>query len=220
MPKIRTWILAAALLGVVLSAPASAYKKPVGEYFNILPLFWSKVYANGGETLYCGRRFGAHKGKDINIEHVFPMNWALKKFGCRDREQCRRISPGFNKVESDMHNLYPAIGKINQARSSHAFGMIAGERRDFGRCDFEIDRYRRRVEPRPASRGNIARAMFYMQQKYGLTIFKQQAALLKRWHREDPPDAEERRRNNAIEKVQGSRNRFIDRPGLVNQLNF
>lgn len=221
MPVTRPHIIAiAALLAACLSPDVSAYKKPVGEYFNILPLFWSRVYPDGGETLYCGRRFGRHKGRSINIEHVFPMSWTLKRFGCRDRDQCRRISPEFNRIEADMHNLYPAIGEINQARSSYAFDMIDGERRNFGRCDFEIDQHRHRAEPRPASRGNIARAMFYMHDKYGLTIFKQQGELLKQWHREDPPDAEERRRNDAIEKVQGTRNPFIDRPGLAYRLRF
>lgn len=208
------------LLGVCLSTGVLAYKRPRGEYFNILPQFWSKVYPDGGETLYCGRRFGSRRGRAINIEHVFPMSWTLKRLGCRDREHCRRISPEFNRIEADMHNLYPARQEINQASSSYAFDMISGERRHFGDCDFEIDRHRRRVEPRPASRGNIARAMFYMHDRYGVTIFKQQGKLLQQWQQQDPPDAEERRRNDIIEKIQGNRNRFIDRPGSADALRF
>lgn len=209
-----------ALLGFCLNTSAAAYKKPHGEYFNILPLFWSKLYPNGGETLYCGRKFGSNKGRAINIEHVFPMSWTLKKFRCRDRNHCRKTSPRFNQIEADMHNLYPARKDINHARSSYTFTMIKGEKRRFGQCDIEIDRRRRQVEPRPASRGNIARAMFYMNDTYGLSIFRKQGKLLKRWHQEDPPDMEERRRNDAIEKIQGSRNRFIDRPGLAYRLKF
>ncbi len=224
MPKskiIRSGIFAITLLlGIYLGTPADAYRKPEGEYFNVLPLFWSRLYPDGGETLYCGRKFGSNKGRSINIEHVFPMSWALKKFGCKDRDHCRKTSPGFNKVEADMHNLYPARQEINQARSSYAFAMIRGEKRRFGKCDFEIDQRRRRVEPRPMSRGNIARAMFYMHQRYGLTIYKKQGELLKQWHREDPPDVEEQRRNEAIEKIQGTRNRFIDQPQLAYKLRF
>lgn len=220
MSKIRPWIFIVAILGIILSTYAPAYKKPDGEYFNVLPLFWSKLYANGGETLYCARKFGANKGRSINIEHVFPMSWTLKKFSCRDREQCRKESQEFNRVEADMHNLYPSRQDINHARGSAAFAMVKGEKRKFGQCDLEIDRRRYRAEPRPEVRGNIARAMFYMQDRYGLTIFKKQAALLKQWHREDPPDREEQRRNNAIEKIQGTRNQFIDQPRLVYQLKF
>jgi deoxyribonuclease-1 len=119
-----------------------------------------------------------------------------------------------------MHNLYPSRQDINSARSSYAYGVIKGEKRYFGKCDFEVNKYKRRAEPRPKVRGNIARAMFYMQQKYGLTIFKKQGELLKQWHRQDPPDAEERRRNDAIEQIQGSRNQFIDQPGLAYKIRF
>jgi deoxyribonuclease I len=98
--------------------------------------------------------------------------------------------------------------------------MIPGEARDYAACDFEKDPRKRLVEPRPASRGNIARAMFYMADSYGLKIFRRQAETLLKWHREDPPDAEERRRNDVIERLQGNRNRFIDDPAAAEQLRF
>ncbi len=111
-----------------------------------------------------------------------------------------------------MHNLYPALARINKARGSRAFGIVQGEPRRFGSCDFEVDPQKRRVEPRPAVRGNIARAIFYMQDTYGLKLFPRQAALLKQWQRDDPPDQEEQRRNRIIEQIQGQRNPFIDHP--------
>ncbi len=228
---IRLGVIAiTALLGIYLSTFADAPKQsiskqnvprePEKDYFNTRPIFWSKLYPNGGETIYCGRKFGSNRGRSINIEHIFPMSWAMNKFECRDRNHCRNTSREFNRIEADMHNLYPARQEINSARSSYAFGVIKGEKRYFGKCDFEVNKYQRRAEPRPEVRGNIARSMFYMQQKYGLTIFKKQGELLKQWHRQDPPDAEERRRNQIIEKIQGSRNQFIDQPDLVYKISF
>lgn len=190
------------------------------DYFEVLPLFWQQVYAAGGETLYCGDRFGPHAGRDINVEHVYPMSWALRPAGCSSRDQCRQSSRWFNRIEADMHNLYPARIDINKARGSFPFGMIKGEARSFGQCDFELDRKRRMVEPRPAARGNIARAMFYMMDSYGLKIYLRQAQLLLQWHREDPPDQQERERNDLIEKLQGTRNRFIDDPQSAENLRF
>jgi deoxyribonuclease-1 len=190
------------------------------DYQEALPVFWSKVYADGGETLYCGRKFGRNKGDAINVEHVFPMGWVMKKLRCRSRTQCRRSSPLFNRIEADLHNLYPSIAVINEARGAMGYGMILGEQRRFGACDFEVDEKSRKVEPRRKARGNIARAMFYMQDVYDLEIFRRQGELLKKWHREDPPDDEERRRNNLIEQVQGTRNRFIDNPASVEKLRF
>ncbi|MES9937506.1 MAG: endonuclease [Sedimenticola sp.] len=190
------------------------------EYMEIFPFFWGELYAKGGETLYCGTAFGSNKGRGINIEHVYPMAWAMKAEGCRSRKQCRNTSQRFNRIESDLHNLYPSLARINKARGAMAYGMIKGERRHFGRCDFETDERARRVEPRPASRGNIARAMFYMHDTYGLTIFKRQGELLKQWNRKDPPDREERRRNGLIDEIQGTRNRFIDNPRAAEKLRF
>ena len=190
------------------------------SYFDALPVFWSEIYGGGGATLYCGQSFGKWKGTDINIEHVFPMSWVVTAEKCGNRERCRETSPRFNRIEADMHNLYPARKVINKARGSLPYGDVEGEARRFGSCDFEIDHRGRKVEPRPASRGNIARAMFYMNDTYGLRIYNRQGRLLKKWHEEDPPDREERRRNALIEKVQGTRNRFIDQPGLADRLSF
>lgn len=200
--------------------PTAIAKPPATAYFQNMSLFWSQLYGDGGHTLYCNQLFGSKKGRQINIEHVFPMGWVTKALNCGSRSQCRTTSPRFNQIEADMHNLYPAQANINKARGSQAYGMVQGEPRQFSRCDFEIDLQKRRVEPRPAVRGNIARAMFYMQATYKLTLFSRQADLLKQWHSEDPPDHEELRRNQIIERIQGRRNPFIDHPEQVESLQF
>ncbi|MES9855622.1 MAG: endonuclease [Sedimenticola sp.] len=190
------------------------------EYFEALPQFWDVIYAQGGETLYCGKKFNSRRGRGINIEHVLPMSWAMRAEGCRSRKSCRKKSSRFNRIEADMHNLYPARQEINKARSSFPFSIIKGERRQFGGCDFEVDKRQRKIEPRPEARGNIARAMFHMYDSYGVKIFRNQGKLLKRWHRQDPPDKNERRRNDRIHKLQGTRNRFIDEPKAADRLRF
>ncbi len=100
------------------------------------------------------------------------------------------------------------------------YGDIRGEARRFGKCDFEIDDRRRVAEPRTKVRGDVARAMFYMHDTYQIQIYAKHGRLLKRWHRADPPSAEERRRNDVIERLQGTRNRFIDDPDAVDALRF
>ncbi len=44
--------------------------------------------------------------------------------------------------------------------------------------------------------------------------------LLKGWNRKDPPSSHEMRRNNTIEELQGTRNRFIDHPKQVGDLQL
>lgn len=189
------------------------------RYRDILPVFWDELYGDGGESLYCGEAFGAQRDRDLNVEHVFPMAWVMNKFGCRDRDQCRDHAE-FRRIEADLHNLYPARRDLNAARGSFPFAIIPGEPRAFGDCDFEVDQRRRWVEPRPAVRGEIARAMFYMHDTYDLEIRRRQAWLLLQWNREDPPGELERRRNAIIERLQGRRNRFIDAPRSADALVF
>lgn len=204
----RTLVLLICLLPSVLPM-ARAAESP--GYLDIIPTFWAELYPAGGESLYCGEAFARYDRK-VNIEHVFPMAWVTKALGCGRRKQCRAVSPLFNRIEADMHNLYPALQPMNKARGAMAYGEIAGEDWVARGCDLEIDKRRRRVEPRPPVRGNIARAMFYMEARYGMEIYSRQRALLLEWHRADPPDAEERRRNDVIERLQGNRNPFIDDP--------
>ena len=68
--------------------------------------------------------------------------------------------------------------------------------------------------------GFINSAMLYMEQRHGIPLFDKTRSLMERWNREDPPDREERRRNEKIFKYQGTRNRFIDNPSAAEQLRF
>ncbi|MCB1863882.1 MAG: endonuclease [Chromatiales bacterium] len=213
-------VVTALLALTIVGCDAAPDARGLPDYRAALPVFWSEVYPDGGDTLYCGHRFGPRHSREINIEHVFPMAWAMNAVGCPDRESCRASSAEFNRIEADLHNMYPARRDLNKARGSHGFGEVAGEPRRYGACDFEINERARQVEPPPASRGNVARAMFYMADRYGLKIFARQAQTLREWHQADPPDAEERRRNEAIARVQGTRNRFIDDPAAVGALRF
>ena len=201
-----------------LSRGASA----IEDYKTARPMLWHLVYPNGGETLYCSERFDSQNRNGYNIEHVFPMSWVSNGLNCGKRKQCRAERKVFNQIEADLHNLFPSRTDVNRDRSSYRFGEVNGESRRYGgQCDFEVSERYRVAEPEPTKRGDVARAMFYMADRYkseGLILFKKQALLLQKWHRSDPPSAEEQRRNDIIERLQGNRNRFIDSPASLNQL--
>ena len=193
---------------VLLLCPGLAWSG-TDNYLDTIPLFWRTLYPNGGEGLYCGVPFQA-RDRRYNIEHVYPMAWVTRALRCGDRRQCRRGSTRFNRIESDMHNMYPALKDLNKARGAYPYREIRGEQWFERGCDIEIDHRARAVEPRPAVRGDIARAMLYMADRYDLEIYARQRRLLEQWHREDPPDEHERRRNRAIKRVQGNFNPWID----------
>ena len=179
-------------------------------YRETRPLFWNKLYPRGGTTLYCGKRFSSRHGKKINIEHVFPMSWVTKTLHCGDRNKCRRTSKRFNRIEADMHNMYPALAKVNKTRSAMAYDLIKGEKYYYKECDFEVDFHKRKVEPTPSARGKIARAMLYMADTYNLKLFSKQKKLLLKWHRANPSTKEEKRRNRRIKEIQGKANHYIE----------
>ena len=118
-------------------------------------------------------------------------------------------------METDLHNLVPAVGELNGDRSNRPFGMVVGEPRAYGRCDFEVDFSIDVVEPRPKVRGNIARIYLYLHRVYGMTMDEQQLQFFKIWDQADPPDDWERERNRRIRAVHGRGNPFVERNPLT-----
>ena len=170
--------------------------------------FWPKLYKEGGATIYCGQPFSSRRG--LNVEHVYPASWIAKAFGCKSRNTCPKDI--YHSASADLHNLWPSRADINQARSNFKFGEIAGEyhRIKTNVCpDFELQKSNDSiVEPRDSVKGDIARTMFYMELAYNLPLTVDRNLLLK-WHKEDPVDKEEIRRNYAIQNLQKRGNPFI-----------
>ncbi len=215
-------LLLASSIFITACGDTSGPRPAIKDYETARSVFWQSLYPDGGETLYCQQRFSSGSRSGINIEHIFPMGWVTNSLDCGTRKQCRAKSSLFNRIEADLHNLYPARADVNYQRSAYAFSEIGGETRRFGaNCDFEVDERARRAEPPPATRGEVARAMFYMADRYGpdgLMLFKKQAQLLMQWHQMDQPSKHEHERNDLIEQLQGNRNPFIDDPETLEKL--
>lgn len=164
------------------------------------------------------------RGSDrIWWEHAMPVSHARQHFACyrekkaseggkrgddeSPREFCGRSDPAFAAMEADMHNLFPSVGSINQARGAFAYGMVPGEPREYGACDFEIGD--KRAEPRESVRGDLARAVMYMSDRYRIRLSDRDRRVLEAWNRADPVDEWEIERNRRIMKMQGNGNPLI-----------
>lgn len=161
----------------------------------------------------------------IWIEHALPVSWAQSHFACyrekgrseggrRDDEEsprayCGRVDAGFAMLEADLHNLWPSVGSINKIRGATAYGMVAGEPREYGSCDFE--KADKRAEPRDAVKGDVARSVLYMRDRYKVRISERDQKVLEAWDRQDPVDAWEVERNRRIKKIQSNGNPWIER---------
>lgn len=186
-----------------------------------LKVFWNELYDGHGWTLYCGLRLASIpsltiSGMTVSIEHIYTSNRMVQALGCHSRQQCYENNPDFRIMESDLHNLYPVWIDASNALYDSEYGIIEGEYWRFENCDLE--RKKGVVEPRPVARGNIARAIFYMHNTYNLPVPEQTIEILKTWNLADPPSKQEIRRNEKIQKLQGRRNPYIDKPSLVKTL--
>lgn len=201
---------------------SAAHADPAVHDFDYVAknLFWNDLYAYGGWTLFCGYRFNGSREtlqhRPVEIMHIYPTMAMLRDNGCRSRMQCREEgNKRFIQMEADMHNMYPVIQDILVPVSEPRYGMVKGEHWRFDDCDYE--RSGGIVEPRPVARGNIARALFYMQYRYGVKLEPQLLPTLRRWNRADPPSRQEKLRNDRIEALQGGRNPYIDKPSMADR---
>jgi len=183
--------------------------------------FWD-MYSNIHRTSFSG----------LNREHSLPKSW----FGVASGEE-NSIPMG-----TDLHNLYPSDATANQNKSNFPIGVVTGMP-DYtngvvkvGASTSYLPQYSGSVfEPADEYKGDFARDYMYMVTCYedyssrwqstgtqsmlvGGTypVFRANAiTLLLKWNNDDPVSDKEINRNNAVYKLQGNRNPFIDHPELA-----
>lgn len=179
-----------------------------------------KIVVDAASCGYISRK-NAERGKYIEWEHIVPAHAFGNTRQCwrepictdkngksfKGRKCCEKTDKMFRIMQADMYNLQPAVGEINADRSNYHYGIIAGEPREYGECDFEIEG--KLAEPREDIRGDIARTYFYMEDTYGVRISDKQRKLFQVWDNQDPVSEWERIRADRIEAIQGNKNKFI-----------
>ena len=191
-----------------------AFRKTDAQFVNGRQA-WIDMYSD--EVVYTSE---GHPG--LNIEHCVPNSWWGGTKGL---------------IYNDLFNLSPSNEKANQEKSNFPLAEVASVTWTNG-----VSTVGRPVmgqgggstyvfEPDDRYKGDFARMYFYMfvtyqsadwQRRYdymfdltSMTLLKPWAAkLLIAWNAADPVDDKERRRNDAIYKVQKNRNAFIDLPTL------
>ncbi|MBS1970789.1 MAG: endonuclease [Bdellovibrionales bacterium] len=146
----------------------------------------------------------------INAEHTWPQSRFTGRYPT-------------DLQKSDLHHLFPTDSEMNSVRGNNWFGEVVKDTKTlkcknvrFGKPDGGGQDV---FEPPREHRGNVARALFYFSTRYDLPIDPRLEAVLRKWHKDDPVDDEERDRNEKIMKLQGNRNPFIDYPELVDKIN-
>jgi len=201
--------------------------RPLGYKKNAKKVLFGKLHLekdNDGsyfiDGVYCDFTVRDHIGPKkipvnnvMNTEHTWPQSKGAS------REPAR----------GDLHHLFPTNNPANSARGNHPFGEVQGkdatrscsasQRGDIINPKTGKPTSTYGFEPQPGHRGNVARAMFYVSAKYGYNISELEEYYLRKWHKEDPVDADEMKRNDGIEEAQGNRNPFIDFPAIVDRID-
>ena len=175
----------------------------------------------------CGltARSSDERSDALHWEHVVPAAWIGEQHACwndghelcvdddrpyKGRDCCTKagIDPKFMEKYNDLHNLFPASGEINIDRLNHPYGEVQGEPRAYGACDFEMRRSPTVAEPAKCVRGELARAMLYMIDQFGVDVRMSRDQLMS-WHELDPPEPWEIERARRIEAVTGRINHYL-----------
>lgn len=175
--------------------------------------------------LYSGAKVAGVTGlrtataKGLTTEHVWPQSEGATE-----------------EARSDLHHLRPAFQSLNTHRSNLPYGMVTN-------ADWASEPVKGVDEislvgtdaagvkvftPRASMRGDLARDQFYFFTRYhgdrpkafSLDNFRVSLPILLEWHAEDPVDDGERARNEAIFRLQGNRNPYVDHPGFVEKVGF
>lgn len=112
-------------------------------------------------------------------------------------------------MEADLHNLTPTVGELNSDRQNFNYGLLPVTPKRHGSCDFKVDFKTRVVEPRDEIKGFLARVYFYMHDRYGMNMSKQQQRLLMAWHNAYPVSTWEMERDRRISFITGHSNPFV-----------
>lgn len=191
------------------------------------------------KTLYCGCSFSANgeinsdscgfqprlnkrgelseqdqvRAGRMEYDHILPASYIGAWRGCWSnggRKGCEESDPVYNRVTADLVNLRPTVGQINRDRSNYLYGVIDGEPRVYGACDFEVDFKEKIVEVAPEIRGDVARILLYMNLQYDIPIPDEYLSQMRDWSIHDPAGTRECELNRRIEAAQGHGNSLLD----------
>lgn len=203
--------LALALLSAVSPVVAGGQNKLFDSKETVRTIFWDKVYFAGGTALWCQSKF-IEPGARITADAIYQVPWLKEAIGCRTREQCES-NREFQRMSSDLHNLYPAEKRVQMDRRNRLFDKVQNtDPLPEASCAYKM--FGGQMEPNNEIKGEVARAILYMHAEYGLKV-PGPVNMFIDWSNIDPPGKEEKVRNDLIEKIQGNRNTLIDDPKLA-----
>jgi endonuclease I len=197
-------------------------KKPDGKVWDMysdIPGGIAPYEFTFGQT--CGSYSG--EGDCYNREHSFPQSWFSGNTSI--------------PIYSDLFNVYPTDGSVNNIRSNYPFGDVttvlytSQNGSKMGNCNYP-DYIGTVFEPVDSFKGDFARTLFYIDVRYftedagwagseaanGSQLKAWAVRILKLWCALDPVSIKEHNRNDSVYVIQNNRNPFIDHPEWLDSI--
>ncbi|PAU58643.1 endonuclease [Pseudomonas indica] len=213
------------LLAAVLALPALA--DAPRSFSEAKRIGWT-LYEKQSTEFYCGCKYRGERvdlascgyvprknpkrARRVEWEHIVPA-WVIghqrRCWQHGGRSNCAKNDEAYRRAEADLHNLVPSIGEVNGDRSNFSFAWLPQRHGQYGACQTVVDFDARKVMPRTAIRGMIARTYFYMSERYGLRLSKQDRQLFTVWSKQYPVETWERQRNQRVGCVMGWGNPYV-----------
>lgn len=158
------------------------------------------------EHVVPAKKFG-HKFDAWKKGHKDCFDNKGKKLGNRDCAQ--KVSEKFRRMQSDMYNLYPAIGTVNIMRADFDFVDSLTNGSYLGSCKIRI--YSGKVLPPDYAKGKISRAYLYMAEEYPfkMRLSYSERKRFEKWNKLYPATNNECKRGNLIYQKQGNINKIL-----------
>ncbi len=197
-----------------------------------------QIFSSHPKTLYCGCRFDSSHQVDLNschmnsaidkkrahkveIEHMATADVIGHNLSCwqnsicehhgkpyKGRKCCEQMDGKFRQIESELYNLWPAVGLVNIARSNYSYGVVNSTDKFYG-CDFKINRASKEVEPANKVKGIVARATLFMSDKYHIPLSENKRQLYLSWNKSFPPSKWENEWALKVATIEGYSNPYI-----------
>ncbi len=165
-------------------------------------------------SFYCGCRFDDKQniiGKRCPHK-LDPSRVTWRSFLSVDATQLLKpTKTRLNQIGLDMQAVQPLVSEQLVLPKGYRFGLV-GQNAKPGLCDVLLDHNAKIMEPPKHKKGDIARILFYLHDRYGFKLDHSEIDLLLNWQNSDPVDSWEADRNYWVGIVQGQRLNIARQP--------
>ena len=197
-----------------------------------------QIFSNHSKTLYCGCAYNSKHNVDlrschmdsasdkkrahiVEVEHIVAADTLGHQLSCwqtticehhgkhyKGRKCCEKSDYHFRQMESELYNLWPAVGLVNIARSNYLYAEVDSTDKFYG-CDFKINKSSKEVEPANKVKGIVARATLFMSDKYHIPLVENKRQLYLSWNKAFRPSKWEKEWALKVAEIEGYSNPYI-----------